>query len=351
MKLRSRWFTGKTLFLLLALALVSPCVEAQQLQPDLASRIAIHRSTSGGGLGSTYFRLPVEAESAGVSISFGRVDFPRSPSGTAYGLNNKGDVVGVWGPISPIGYFASFGYVLKGNTFHDFNYPNAVASGPMAINDKRQIVGYYDPSGDGNIHAFLYKAAQFTNIDYPGSTGGAAYGINNAGEVVGVYFDALNVQHGFIFKQGVYTTIDPPASVSTEPISLNSSGMVVGDYYDSNQQLHGFIYQNGQFTRVDYPGSPDTILTGINDVGQIVGGYGADTIVGGYDWRTPNMFFLNKGQFTPLTLPVDNAQVTLSYAFKSDSLVGFYADSLANLYGYQILLGGIALSQHSRGTK
>ena len=115
--------------------------------------------------------------------------------------------------------------------------------------------------------------------------------------------------------------------------------MIVGDYYDAAGQLHGFVYQNGRYTTVDYPGSPDTILSGIDDAGLIVGGYGADKIVGESDWRTPNMFLLDSGQFIPVSVPVDNAQVTISYTFRDKTFVGFYSDSLGNLYGYQAEFG------------
>lgn len=307
--------------------------EAQSSQLPTASGFRVRKNEA----------VPLSVKTQAIpqtpGLTFGRIDFPDSPSGTAYGLNGKGDVVGVYGPISPIGYFGSFGYLMKGNKFYDLNYPGAVASGPVGINNKREIVGYYDNDGNDDVHAYLYKGGKFTNIDYPGSTGGAAYAINDSGEVVGTYF--AGVQHAFMLKKGVYTTIDPPDSLDPEPNAINSAGVVVGHYYrNDSPQIHGFIYQNGQFTMVDYPDGSDTILMGINDAGQIVGGYGDDVIIGGIDWATPNMFLLDQGQFTPLTLPVDNAYVTLPYKFKGNSFVGFYVDSLANLYGFEAQING-----------
>lgn len=325
---------AKLLTTLLVLAV--SCNVFAQSNRAMPQRLGVHHNSSGAAADSQP-RFGVQP--SGTSLGFGRVDFPRAASGTAYGLNKKGDVVGVYGPEPPAGYFASFGYWLKGKTFHDLDYPGAALSGPLGINDKRQIVGYYDPAGDGNFHAYLYANSKFTSIDYPGSTGGAALAINDAGAITGTYYDASNQQHGFMLTKGVYTTIDPPGSGSTEPLAINSAGTIVGDYYDAAAQLHGFIYQNGQYTTVDYPGSPDTILSGINDAGQIVGGYGADKVVGGSDWRTPNMFLLDSGQFTPLSVPVDNAQVTIPYAFRGNTFVGFYSDSLGNLYGYEADFG------------
>jgi hypothetical protein len=302
------------------------------------SRIGVHRNPAGAAAPLSGPELSREITTPSTALNFGRIDFPRSPSGTAYGLNAKGDVVGVYGPISPIGYFASYGYVLLGNTYRDFDYPGAVASGPLAINSRRQIVGYYDPNGDENFHAYLYAAGKFTNIDYPGSVGGAGYGINDSGSIVGIYYDSVGLQHGFLLVKGKYTTLDPPGSVSPEPLSINSAGTVVGDYYDAAEQIHGFSYQDGVYTTIDYPGAAGTILSSINDAGQIVGGYGANLMVGNELWRTPNLFLLDQGQFTPLALPVDNAQVSIAYAFNGETFVGFYVDSLDNLYGYQATL-------------
>src|ERR1035438_101548 len=54
-------------------------------------------------------------------------------------------------------------------------------------------------------------------------------------------------------------------------------------------------------------------LTGINDAGQIVGEFGGNVLINGLDWEAPNIFLLNQGTFTPLSLPVADAQVTWSY--------------------------------------
>ena len=136
-------------------------------------------------------------------------------------------------------------------------------------------------------------------------------------------------------NKGVYTTIDPPNSTYTEPLGINSAGVIVGDYEDQNFVNHGFIYQQGQFTIVDYPGASNTDLTGINDQGQMVGGYGDDVIIGAEDWPTPNAFFLDQGTFTPFQAAVDDALVTWTATLNGNQLVGLYADSLGDIYGYE----------------
>ena len=271
-----------------------------------------------------------------VTLTYGLIDFPRSPASNAFGINLKGDIVGGYGPQAPppAYYFETTGYSLKTNTYRTLAYPGATYSAPYGINDKGVIIGFYDLLGDQTFRGYMYKGTEFTNIDYPGAQATAPAAINNSDEVIGIYFDSSNVQHGFILKTGVYTSIDVPNSYDTEPWGINSKGVIVGTYYDFNNIQHGFVYQSGQFTTVDYPGTTNTVLTSINDAGQIVGTYGDGVIVAGNEWDTSNIFLLDQGTFTPLALPLGDIQVTWSYAMTGNQFVGFYVDSTGNLFGY-----------------
>jgi|HubBroStandDraft_5_1064220.scaffolds.fasta_scaffold16156_2 hypothetical protein len=270
-----------------------------------------------------------------LNLTFGLIDFPRSPDSTVQGLNSRGDMVGLYGPNLPAYEGTEQSYVLEGNTFAELVYPGASYTLGLGINKSRKIVGWY-AGADGHIHAFLRKGKEYTTIDYPGSDNTYASSINDAGVIIGIHYqDSENTTHGFVLQKGVYTTFDPPNSTFTEPLGINSAGVIVGDYEDQNFLNHGFIYQKGQFTTVDYPGASNTDLTGINDQGQMVGGYGDDVIIGTEDWPTPNPFFFDGSTFTPIQLPVDDAQVTWTVTLIGDQFVGLYADSLGNIYGYE----------------
>jgi uncharacterized membrane protein len=281
-------------------------------------------------------RAQSKQQPAAVTLSYGLIDFPRSPASNAFGINSKGDIVGGYGPMAPppAFYFETTGYTLRQNTYRTLAYPDAVFSAPYGINDKRVIAGFYDLVGDQNFRGYMYKGTQFANIDYPGAPVTGPLAINNSDEIIGIYIDSSNIQHGFTFKEGVYVSIDVPNSYDTEPRGINSKGVIVGDYYDFNNIQHGFIYQGGQFTTVDYPGTTNTVLSGINDAGQIVGTYGDGLIVAGGDWGTSNIFLLDQGTFTPLALPLGDIQVTWSYTLTGNQFVGFYVDSTGNLFGY-----------------
>jgi uncharacterized membrane protein len=271
-----------------------------------------------------------------TSFGFGLIDFPRSPDSTAFGVNSKNEIVGIYGANLPQWEGLTQSFLLKGNDYIPLAYPGAPYTSAFGINKQGEIVGwYYDPSGNGIWHAFLRKGAVYTTIDYPGAQYSAASNINNSGEIIGIYYNATGNIHGFTLRKGVYTSIDPPGSVYTSPFGINSAGVIVGQYEDAALVTHGFTYDKGQYTTVDYPGASNTALGGVNDQGQMVGEYGDDVEVAGQDWPTPHTFLLDNGIYTPFAAPVSDAQVTWVYTLSGNNFVGFNVDSLGNIYGYE----------------
>jgi probable HAF family extracellular repeat protein len=318
---------------MLALGFLSLSGQAQ-MPTTRASRFGRSTKARATAFAPSPAKAPAVAGQSVLNLTFGLIDFPRSPDSTAQGLNSRGDIVGLYGPNLPAYEGTEQSYVLEGNNFQELVYPGASYTLGLGINKSRKIVGWYSGS-DGNAHAFLRKNKEYTTIDYPGSDNTIASSINDAGEIVGIYYPNTGVAvHGFILKKGVYTTIDPDGSIFTEPLGINSSGTLVGFFAGSDQVSHGFVFQNGQFTTVDYPGASNTQLTGINDQGQMVGGYGDDVIIGDEDWPTPNAFFLEQGNFTAIHPPFGDIQVTWTDTLNGNQFVGTYADSLGNIYGY-----------------
>jgi hypothetical protein len=329
----NRRFPSTAILVVIAVGLF--CVSSQaQLPAKRVSRFGRNLDTqvsqAASVAGSGKMHTP-----QGITFTFGLIDFPRSPDSTAQGLNSRGDIVGLYGPNLPAYEGTEQSYVLEGNTFQELVCPGASYTLGLGINKGRKIVGWYSGS-DGNIHAFLRTGKNYTNIDHPASDNTIASNINNAGEIIGTYYqNTSGTVHGFVLTKGVYTTIDPDGSVFTEPIGINSDGVIVGFWVDQSQLSHGFVYENGQFTTIDYPGASNTELSGVNDQGQMVGDYGDDVIVGQQDWPTPNAFFLDQGIFTPIQLPVADAQVTWTNTLVGNEFVGMYVDILGNIYGYE----------------
>src|SRR5262247_2249085 len=75
----------------------------------------------------------------------------------------------------------------QGNfAFATIDVPGALSTGPLGINDSGQIVGIYSDQSSV-FHAFLFDGETFTTIDVPGGRNTVPYGINTAGQVVGYY--------------------------------------------------------------------------------------------------------------------------------------------------------------------
>ncbi|HEU4399567.1 MAG TPA: hypothetical protein VFU54_17240, partial [Actinomycetota bacterium] len=138
-----------------------------------------------------------------------------------------------------------------------------------------QVVGGTINLAAGRLSGFLLDKGVYTRIDFPGALATNALDINNRGQIAGIYADAQRTTHAFLRDQdGVYTTIDVPGASVTFPFGINNRGHVVGFYMDANQVRHGFLFKNGALTTIDHPlASSDSQAHDLNDRGQIVGLY------------------------------------------------------------------------------
>jgi probable HAF family extracellular repeat protein len=97
--------------------------------------------------------------------------------------------------------------VYSHGTYTLLDFPGAVTTAPLSINDKGQITGYYDTSSTtAPQHAFVYSNGQYTSIDPPAGVDPLAFSIKNSGQVVGYYSDNTT-NHGFL-------ATDPPSPIN-----------------------------------------------------------------------------------------------------------------------------------------
>ena len=128
-------------------------------------------------------------------VLFTIIDNPDGPDTTAYGINNRGHIVGRY-TYQGIGY----GYLYDKRGFASFGVPGAMGSGTVAwgINDRTLIVGTFWNNGG---HLLLYYRGLLTTIDVQGALNTFGRDINTSNHIVGFYSDIdSNVHHGFMAK-------------------------------------------------------------------------------------------------------------------------------------------------------
>jgi uncharacterized membrane protein len=186
---------------------------------------------------------------------------PSAPQTEAMGINNAGQIVGVylWGD-------AQQGFLYSGGSYTPLS-ANTIATG---INDRGQIVGYYpavpdQPTSGGP--GFLYSGGTYTPIAVPGAQITTAHGINNLDQIVG----SSNLG-AFVYSGGSYTIL-PNRPGDFGPWGINDRGQIVGfgSVAAHDGRFVGLLYSGGTYTPIAVPGAYNTFAFGINNAGQIVG--------------------------------------------------------------------------------
>ncbi len=177
------------------------------------------------------------------------IDYPNSIFTEALGINNNGEIVGVyWDQSGGI-----HGFMLINGTFSTFDFPGAKSTDLHAVNSQGWVVGNYGMP-DGSAGSFLWDGASFTNITYPGSGATTVYGINDAGDIVGTY-NATSTD-GFLYHEGVYSLISLPGVQLSqkihfiEAIGINKHGDIAGSYIDDKDDFRAFDMKGGNVTTI-----------------------------------------------------------------------------------------------------
>jgi hypothetical protein len=246
------------------------------------------------------------------TYAFESIDVTGATSTQVFGINNQGQIVGVYGDavrgqngfldtngklttincalengtvlsaisnkdeiVGTYAYFGGFhGFIWEGN---GSCFDIADASGPAStnvwgVNDGGEIVGFYTDSA-GNFQAFFDVDNKLTTITCPNTADTRAYGIGNDGAILGDYVDSGGTSyHGLLYASDKCNTIDVPGAVWTSAKGINASGQISG-WYTTAGSFHGFVRSGTQFQTVDFPSATNTLLFHMNDKGQVVGWY------------------------------------------------------------------------------
>ena len=217
--------------------------------------------------------VPQPLRAAASYYSFQQINVPGSAHTATHGINNHGDIVGVY----DTGGFPS-GFLLRGGVFITVTVPGSILTTALGINNRGDMVGDF-VDADFNEHAYLLRNGQFTIIDFPGAIATDRPAINDRGDIVGAYFTADNpdVAHGFLLTaDGTFRIIAYPGAVESGGDAINSQGDIVGVWdNDIFFNFHGFVLTRGGFVSLDYPGAAGELggssPTGINSRGQVSG--------------------------------------------------------------------------------
>ncbi len=94
----------------------------------------------------------------------------------------------------------AYGFVrTRPGEFQTINFPgdSLVCTGARWINERGDIVGVYGPNCAGIRHGYLLRQGKFVTIDPPGAVNTQADAINDDGVIVGLYEDKAGVFHGY----------------------------------------------------------------------------------------------------------------------------------------------------------
>ena len=214
-------------------------------------------------------------------------------------------------------------------TWTTIDYPGADSTQALGINNNGDIVGLYVQANA--THGFVYTAGTFTSIDVPGATQTVARGINDSGLIVGFYSTQSKDGVGFLFDGTTFTDLAKRDYLITVPYGINNAGDVVGYYGNggSNPDFHGFKWSGGTFHTLEVGFTGETIVTGINNHGYITG----------YDpWSFDT--FVRKPDGTVQTIPFPNPCCGLLQGINDgQALVGGYVSPSYN--GFR--LNGVTL--------
>jgi probable HAF family extracellular repeat protein len=170
--------------------------------------------------------------------------------------------------------------------------PGASSAEAYGINNRGEVVGFSlfcdlinNQCQNSRTRAFVYSKSGYTILGTLGGRDSLAFAINDFGQVTGYSDTAQSQRHAFIYKDGTFTDIGASSGAETMPASINASGQVVGFASSNTSNRGAFLHNNGSFLFFEVRG----FASDINNHADVVGG------ISGNDDGTGRAFFFSGG--------------------------------------------------------
>jgi probable HAF family extracellular repeat protein len=142
---------------------------------------------------------------------FETIDVPDTFSTDIWSISDDGWLAGDYSSATTV-----LAYVRdKHGKFSTLAYPGAIANTARAINDLHEVVGRWDDASmpltipcSTQCHGFLWSKGEFKDVEFPGAVITVALGINNSGLIVGRYVDSSNNEHAFVAKRRAHSKFE-----------------------------------------------------------------------------------------------------------------------------------------------
>jgi hypothetical protein len=261
------------------------------------------------------------------------------------GISGKGIIAGYFG--SGAAGHPNKGYRISERAISDFvneNFPGAVQTQVIAVNDEDLTVGFFSTMNNANntnANAGFYRVdGSYHSVAFPTSDNAnpsvnQLLGVNDSDEAVGFYTDAKGNNHGYEYstKSHIFRTVSVSGegATSVTAAGIDNRGDVVGFFTGTGGEQDAFLRTSGgKQTVLAYPGASMTQAFGVNDHGEVVGTYttgsGNSALTYGFTWTAA-------GSFKTVSDPNGVGTTTVNGVNDEGDLVGFYTDAAGNTDG------------------
>jgi len=195
-----------------------------------------------------------------------------------FGVNSAGAAAG-WCTSSKTGQ--DIGFVYAKGKFTAVSFPKSSGTEATGINDKGEVVGLYLDSV-GATHGFSKIGKKYTSLDVKGGSNTVAWGVNNAGQITVYTTNSSGTFDSYLVTGKKFKNINNPLAkggTGTIVHTPANNGDIDGTYYNSAGSEMGWVLHKGKYYDVVDPGGV-TRADGLNDKSELVGRYGTGTFGG-----------------------------------------------------------------------